>query len=349
MSKVRISRNGARTGGGPLTRGALYVMLRNRTYIGQVAHRGVAYPGQHAAIVDLEIFERTQQLLDSNGVRKRAESRADASALLTGRLWDGEGRPMTPTHTTKGAKRYRYYKTRDLGGDNSKALRVPAGELESLVLARLQAFLLDTAHVHDALVLTGTDAPAMNQALERARVIGGLMDGTSASPILELRDAIAQVEVRPNEVLLQIDLGVLLLQRQRGATVDLAIPSKIVRRTREIRLIVPPRGERKRRADAGLIKLIVRAREVRASFESCGSRSLAEIAKKLGYNPDYCGVLLKLGYLSPSIIQSILDGTQPEMLTRQHLARVRALPIAWDEQDASMRNLEHGDVDPRLD
>src|SRR4030081_3289127 len=51
-SKQRIYGNGSRAGGQPLSRGALYVLLSNPVYIGEIAHKGVRYPGQHDAILD---------------------------------------------------------------------------------------------------------------------------------------------------------------------------------------------------------------------------------------------------------------------------------------------------------
>ena len=39
-------------GGYSFGRGALYRLLRNRIYRGEVVHRGTAYPGEHKAIVD---------------------------------------------------------------------------------------------------------------------------------------------------------------------------------------------------------------------------------------------------------------------------------------------------------
>jgi site-specific DNA recombinase len=51
-SKVRVSRNGNRTGGVTFSRGALYELLQNRLYLGEIAHKGAVYPGQHPLIVD---------------------------------------------------------------------------------------------------------------------------------------------------------------------------------------------------------------------------------------------------------------------------------------------------------
>jgi len=50
-SKRRVSRTGNESGGAPYSRGALYKMLQNRLYLGEVAHRGEVYSGEHPAIV----------------------------------------------------------------------------------------------------------------------------------------------------------------------------------------------------------------------------------------------------------------------------------------------------------
>jgi len=51
-SKSRVDRFGRRFGDKPLARGALYLMLQNRLYRGEVVHKAMSYPGEHAAIID---------------------------------------------------------------------------------------------------------------------------------------------------------------------------------------------------------------------------------------------------------------------------------------------------------
>jgi site-specific DNA recombinase len=61
VSKVRISRRGLRSGGHSFYRGALYELLANPIYLGEIRHKGERYPGQHAPILDRESWERVQQ------------------------------------------------------------------------------------------------------------------------------------------------------------------------------------------------------------------------------------------------------------------------------------------------
>jgi hypothetical protein len=41
----------------------LYLMLQNRIYRGDIVHQGTAYPGQHAAILDPELWQIVQNKL----------------------------------------------------------------------------------------------------------------------------------------------------------------------------------------------------------------------------------------------------------------------------------------------
>jgi site-specific DNA recombinase len=44
-------------------RGALYHLLRNRVYRGEVVHKGLSYPGEHIAIVDEDLWNAVQAKL----------------------------------------------------------------------------------------------------------------------------------------------------------------------------------------------------------------------------------------------------------------------------------------------
>src|SRR3954454_23479137 len=62
-SKERTRRDGSRIGGQSFSRGALYALLSNPIYIGEIAHKGVRYPGQHQAILDRAVWDAVQQRL----------------------------------------------------------------------------------------------------------------------------------------------------------------------------------------------------------------------------------------------------------------------------------------------
>src|SRR3954464_13544649 len=65
-SKSWTSTAGRSWGGKPLARGALYLMLQNRIYRGEIVHRDKSYPGEHMPIVDQELWDEVQAKLAIN-------------------------------------------------------------------------------------------------------------------------------------------------------------------------------------------------------------------------------------------------------------------------------------------
>ncbi|MEL6279731.1 MAG: recombinase family protein, partial [Pseudomonadota bacterium] len=139
-SKRWRSRRGNLVGGAKIGRGALYYLLRNRTYLGMIPHKEASYPGRHPAIVDPDLFERVQARLDEQIARSKAPGRSTAEAALKGKVFDALGNPMVPTHAHgKSGRLYRYYTSAPhVRGESIEALkgvvsRVPAPKLETIV------------------------------------------------------------------------------------------------------------------------------------------------------------------------------------------------------------------------
>ncbi len=127
--------------GKPFDKGALYHLLNKRTYLGQAVHKGTAYPGEHAAIVDQALWDKVHAILAENARSRSARTRAQTPALLKGLLFGPTGAAMSPTHTKKGARLYRYYVSQDVlkrGPDACPVGRVPAAEIETLVIDQLR-------------------------------------------------------------------------------------------------------------------------------------------------------------------------------------------------------------------
>lgn len=113
VSKVRISKMGNRTGGNVLARGALYSILRNPVYIGKIRHKQNIYDGDHAPILNMELWQQVQDLLDENQNNQDGKVYCKNSSLLAGLIFDTDGNRLAPSHAVKktasGKKRYRYY------------------------------------------------------------------------------------------------------------------------------------------------------------------------------------------------------------------------------------------------
>lgn len=87
----------------------LYRILRNRVYVGLAVHKGVAYPGVDAPTVSQVVWDKVQSILRESPRMRGCRSRASTPALPKGLLFGLPGRVMSPTHTRRGGKLYRYY------------------------------------------------------------------------------------------------------------------------------------------------------------------------------------------------------------------------------------------------
>jgi site-specific DNA recombinase len=87
-SKIRIGRSGHEAGGGSYSRGALYKLLSNRIYIGEISHKGNAYPGEHKAVIDRELWESVRAKLTDNRRARQPRTNASEPSLLCGLVFD---------------------------------------------------------------------------------------------------------------------------------------------------------------------------------------------------------------------------------------------------------------------
>ena len=92
-----------------IDKGGLYKLLNNRVYVGEAVHKGTSYPGEHKAIVERTLWDRVHSILKEGPRKRAAHTRAQTPALLKGLIFAANGIPMTPTHTRKNGKLYRYY------------------------------------------------------------------------------------------------------------------------------------------------------------------------------------------------------------------------------------------------
>jgi site-specific DNA recombinase len=118
-------------------------MLQNWLYRGNVAHNEKIYPGQHEAIIAPELWQAVQGRLAAGRRERSMAVGAEAPSLLSGLIFDSDGTRLSPTHAVKKGKRYRYYVSTALitrsRSEHPKGRRIPAGDIEGLVLDRLRA------------------------------------------------------------------------------------------------------------------------------------------------------------------------------------------------------------------
>ncbi len=141
VSKRWIARSGNERGGQPLSCGALYYILQNRLYRGDIVHRENRHAGTHDAIVDDELFDAVQSMLTQNRRTRRAKQPRSTRCLFVGKIYDVDGEAMTTSFSYgRGGRLYRYYVSGSLDPSGRKfkvGRRIPAGSIETMVLSSL--------------------------------------------------------------------------------------------------------------------------------------------------------------------------------------------------------------------
>jgi hypothetical protein len=175
----------------PFSNGQLHYFLTNPVYRGQIRHKGLIHPGQHEAIISEALWCDVQAQLQSAAARKRGSAKAienrqgdqastfetsgEPTSPLTGKLFDETGDHLTPSHTNRRGRRFRYYISRRLitQGTDPTGWRLPAPQVEALVLSALRQHFRQRAGRHDMLAL-----PDAKDAARICEALIGVMRGS---------------------------------------------------------------------------------------------------------------------------------------------------------------------------
>jgi len=130
--------------GKPIDKGYLYRVLNNRVYIGDAVHKGTAHPGEHQAIIDRDLWDRVHDMISAGPGQRAKRQKGRTPAILKGLIFGPTGAAMTPAHTRKSGKLYRYYISIDLlkhGKSDCPIRRVSAAQIEDAVIAQIKALV----------------------------------------------------------------------------------------------------------------------------------------------------------------------------------------------------------------
>jgi site-specific DNA recombinase len=138
--------------GKPIDKGYVYRALNNRVYLGEAVHKGTAHQGEHEAIIDRGLWDRVHAVIDPSPRAHTKRQLGRTPALLKGLIFGPTGAAMTPTHTRKNGRLYRYYGASDVirtGNSPSPIRRVPAAQIEDAVIAQIRT-LVQTPEIDPA-------------------------------------------------------------------------------------------------------------------------------------------------------------------------------------------------------
>jgi site-specific DNA recombinase len=352
-SKRRALADGRTYGGQKLSRGALYLMLQNRIYRGEITHKANAYPGEHPAIADKALWDEVQAVLSENRVNRAVGSYAKQPSLLAGLVFDESGERLTPSHAVKKGTRYRYYVSRSLiigtAKDRSKGRRIPAANLESLVITRLRTFLSDQGAILDVIRDEHADGIRQNRLIGRGRQIAEELETFAPDQIRAMLMALfSRVDIKPDRVKITVRRGRLveLLGAQPFETttqggksgeeseevLTLTVMARLQRVGREMRMLVE-NSDDQTSADPGLLRIVARAHDIQERLMENTDLTVHVIASQERVSANYVYRLLRLPTLAPEIITAIVNGKNPPQLTAKKLMRMTPqIPVDWAEQ-----------------
>ena len=205
---------------------------------------------------------------------------------------------MTPTHAVKNGTRYRYYVSRPLitGArvDAAAGLRLPAAEIEQIVVNRVRRLLAEPARLFEIFAAQAGE-PMLQQSL-MARAAKLAEEWARMSPLrmrVILLALVQRVDIGPDEVIVHLRprrLAALLDDHvspasagpvDDGPTLPLSHPVQLRRAGKEVRMVIdhtdpfaPPA-----KPDPSLIKAIVNAHRFNEQLLHCGAGKFADLAK----------------------------------------------------------------------
>ena len=300
-SKLHVTAKGRTMGGLPFSRGALFHLLRNRVYLGQIMHKGVAHQGEHDAIVEPELFDQVQAQLDAQVRRHRGKAeRRTVKSPLTGKLFDAVGEPMSPTTSCgKSGQSYRYYVSASLQQGSRRAnaelvQRVSAPEIERVVFTAIERW---APEVEDAFAI-------VHSACLSERGLQISITGANAARL--------SARLADDETILD----------RAGDRITVLLPIQFASRGSKQKIV--PARSRPPQPDRVLIAAL---RKAHVMLRSERGLPIMDTAPSSPYDRN----ILRLAFLAPDIQRAILDGCHPLHLNLEKLKKID-IPLAWTEQ-----------------
>ena len=328
----------------PFSNGQLHYLLTNPVYRGMIRHKTLIHPGQHEAIIDESLWSAVQTKLQETAARKRQRAVApigtidadspsiapqnsvEPSAPLMAKLYDETGDRLTPSHTNRHNRRFRYYISRRLitEGADPTGWRLPAPHLEAVVLEALRGYLRTRARQHDLLL-----RPEANTAGVLAEGLNRLSGEAAAQDLWPL---ISEVHITAGSMIIHFSREALaqsLSLHPDALNPDVMRVQQAFQRRRrgaETRLVT---GTVAPQPDPVLQQNLARAHRWANRLRK--GESLSQIARAENCSDSLIRSRVALAFLAPDLQRAILDGTAPSHLTTNLIVRM-TLPHDWQEQ-----------------
>lgn len=317
-SKRWTARNGNERGGSRFSCGAIYHILSNRLYVGEIVHKGQCHPGEHTAIITAEMFDAVAARLAGHRVKRSTRKNKSGSSPLTGKLFDSDGMPMRPTFGHGRGKRiYRYYVSETLlpngkatNHHNQSGERISATRLERVLGAALLALLPPGSDV-DSVYAAATRIRVRDDRLRIKLDIAALMQDDDTEDDIVHRARVIDPSAAIEGDHLRITIHAQAIRRGQTLQANANLLDDAERRKLFADLV--------RKSHALLTKL--NASPLAPELHSQMSVPINEWSRER----------IGIGLLAPDIQKILLQGKWPLQIEPDMLVS-RSLPMNWDEQ-----------------
>jgi hypothetical protein len=287
--------------------------------------------------------------MPSHGVNRHSQSPLRLqSREIPAKVVDQDGQPLVATHACKGKVRYRYYVSRhlqhgvpwtDADGKGTNGVRIPARELEQLGIRAIVGELKDPIALTRRLGAS-IDGPGQVAALvKNAEAMVATLDGKRGLLVQAVLGRIVQrVTVQEDAVQLELDAAALsnaLGLEPSSSAADLlciTIPARVRRTGLAVRFVLETgQHASKGLVDQKLVAAIVKGRTLWNQLRADPNLTVTGLAIE-GANPAYIDRILRLAFLSPAIIESILSREAPAEINLHRLKDVKRIAPSWAKQ-----------------
>ena len=314
-----------RDSGLPFSRGGVHWLLTNPVYVGEIRHGKLTYPGLHQPIIERSAWDEVQaQLTSRKSGTKRGGSNIRSRSLLVGKIVDETGSTLSPSHAGSHDRRHRYYVSQPLlegrkSSSHNGGWRLPGDHLERTVSA-LVLERLGSQSASAKVLTTITDTRTLAQ-------VGGEADDQPG-----LLDLVEQVRIAPQILEIKLERTILAARLETepeaiaAEFLEISAPFQTRRRGVETRLLI---GDDPMMIDPVLLKLVARGTSWWQAI--LAGKTIAQIAREEGVCNRQITSHLPAAFIAPDILERIVDGRQPPLLTASWL-RNTDLPMLWEDQ-----------------
>jgi site-specific DNA recombinase len=320
-TKTRLLSTGATRGGIPFGRGALYYLLSNHFYIGEVKYKNEIPPGEQPPIMDRALFEAVRQKSLAQWSH-RTVARNKSDHLLMGLLFDDAGHRMIPTHATKAGIRYRYYaSTPILNGEAKTAStgsvsRIPAADIEGIIVKSLKTHLADKQDGSTFSAVQLRDREAL------AQLVAGIVVHRDK---LVVRFKSDHTDDAPDRADDHSSLTIAWHKPPSKRSRRILLPHNASRSD-----VRPEQFERRAR----LVSTIARGRRWLDDVLSGRVTTIAELCTREKCSVRQVNLTISLAFLAPNLVKAAVEGRLPRGIG---IERLRDPPTEWSRQFGALR------------